>query len=86
MTSPPTKQKKATNPAALNPGFAYKNFWLQTVGGVWGFFSTSYPFSFLGPAINLFLLQTLTSWFGLTVPQAHKLAFDNNCLNFYNDH
>ena len=32
VTSPPTNQKKVTNPAALTPNFAYKNFSPKTIG------------------------------------------------------
>ena len=34
MTSPPTKQKKATNPAALSPNLPFKNVSPQPTGGV----------------------------------------------------
>lgn len=41
----------------------------------------SHPFSWLGPVINLSLLQTLT--FGLTGHGAHELAFSNKGFQEY---
>ena len=62
VTSPPTNQKKATHPAAPTPSFAFKTSPPKPSGNS-GFLSTSQLFSLLGPAINLFLIQTLTFWF-----------------------
>ena len=53
VTSPPTNQKKVTHPAAHTPNFTYRIFSPKNCQGVWGFLSTSHPFSLLGPAINL---------------------------------
>ena len=58
VISPPTNQKKVTHPAAFPPDFAYKSFSLKTTGEFMSFLSTRHPFSLLGPAINLLLLQT----------------------------
>ena len=80
VTSPPTNQKKVTTlqpspqilPIKTSPRKPSESS---------GYLSTSHLFTLLGPAINLFLLQTLTFWFGLTEHGAHKLAFGNTTTN-----
>ena len=62
FTSPLTKQKKATHPAALTPNFAIKTFPQKLLGSS-GFLSVSCPFSLLGSAINLSRLQSPMFWF-----------------------
>ena len=58
VLSPPVNQKKTMHLAALSLTFTLKTLpWKHQA--VWVLNSTSHPYSLLGPAINLSLLQTL---------------------------
>ena len=75
VTLPPTNFRRKPHNLQLSPQILPVNTSPHKPSGSSGFLSTSLPFSLLGPAINLSLLQTRCfGLFGLSVCQVQELC------------